>query len=408
MSWKTITVPKAVYLPTLPPDGQFKNSGIRVAPTDKIEIKSGTHNLRVNGSEYQLFVACDTLRLDKNNCLVLDAPAPPVANLSAQGGDRAFVGGIGQATAAARGQWDQNAAAKWRGDEASSIGKSWVEAQIQRADKQGAFEDEEDGDLFDPQSNAPVGHTGDLDEDRVSTIVTLKDGTQAEALLDPTTGRQAGTVSRVYSGIGTDPKEAARLMAEQARDARDVTFRPPPPPPPPPPAPPQPQRKVAAGSGTPSGLGPIFDGFLQTALQLQSPGFHQGATTFLQVEAEVTIPFPPQWVSAPSCETAFARLHKAQGVYVAFPKDKTSEHVLDLAEHLPGLTEVASKSTAAIILIAPWPEGHPLLTRLSTHHIVLGRHATDPRFLTATLLQAHGQTLPNPKTVSWPEKPPAP
>lgn len=415
MSWKTITVPKAVYLPTLAPDGQFKNSGIRVEPTDKVEIESGTHNININGATYQLFVACDTLRLDSKNCLILDAPAPPVANISASGGDRAFVGGIGQATAAARGNWDHAAAAKWKGDAASPVGKEWVEAQIRHADQHGAFQDVDDefaDGLFEDET-APAKSTATpnktLAEQRVVRLVTLKDGTQAEALIDPSSGRQAGTISRTYAGPGLDPKEVARLMAEQAQDARDVSSQKPPV------ARPEPVHKVAATigpptasqpQGTPSGFGPIFDGFLQSVFNLAPfGGFEQGAVTFIQLEGDLVVHLTPPWTSAPSCELAFARLHKAPGVFLSYPATKTQEHVLDLAEHLPALVDAAASTKAALVILSPWTQG--LLTSIPQHHILLGRHATDPRFLTATLLRAHGSTCPTPKTVSWPERPPA-
>lgn len=422
MPWKTITVPKAVYLPTLAPDGQFKNSGIRVEPTDKVEIESGTHNININGAIYQLFVACDTLRLDSKNCLILDAPAPPIANISASGGGRAFVGGIGQATAAARGNWDHAAAAKWKGDAASPVGKEWVEAQIRHADQHVAFQDVDDefadGLFKDSPEDTPKearrkaqAQLKLLEDERVVRTVTLKDGTQAEVLIDPSTGRQAGTVSRTYAGPGIDPKEVTRLMAEQAQDARDVSSQ----------KPnivpltrPEPVHKVAAtigpptasqSQGTPSGFGPIFDGFLQSVLNLAPPGgFQQGTVTFLQLEGDLVLHLGSNpWTSTPSCELAFARIHKAPGVFLSYATTKTQEHVLDLAEHLPALVEATATTKAALVILAPWTQG--LLTSLPQHHILLGRHATDPRFLTATLLRAHGQTLPNPKTVSWPERP---
>lgn len=440
MSWKNITVPKSVWLPTAAPDGQFKNTGLRVEPSDTIEIEAGTSNIRVNGTSHRLFVACDTLRLDKNNCLQLDKPAPPVANISASGGDRAFVGGIGQATAAARGNWDQTAASKWKGDEASPIGKSWVEAQINHAEKRGDFQDCSFGteDFDDPETNGLFEDSPKntrtakqhqdrlrlLEDERVVRTVTLKDGTQAEVLIDPSSGRQAGIVTRMYSGSGIDPKEAARMMAEQAQGARDVTHRVATPVLGGPTAPAKQQPDLRASraalaegiplvqehnpkpfgfGATPSGLGPIFDGFLETTLRVAPPGgFHRGAITFFQLEEGFSFSgFTTGWVTATTCETAFARLHKAAGVVIPLGAVSTPEHVLDLAEHLPVLAEVIGQSPStppALVLVASWE--HNLLTRLPLHHIRIGPHATDPRFLTATLLRAHGQ--PTNKTVSFP------
>ena len=226
--WVRITTPKKVYLPTQPPAGSesYKDSGIAVTPEDAIEILSGTHSIRINGKTYSLIIPCDALRRDQNNRIILDAPAPPVASLSAGGGDRAFVGGIGQATAAARGQWDPKIASNWKGDTASPIGKSWVDAQIRHAEQHGAFDDLEEDEqaLFeDPKKKHPRNPTRLklLEEERIVKIVTLKDGTQAEAIIDPTTGKVVST-SRIYSGIGCDPKEAAAAMAEQALEAREV------------------------------------------------------------------------------------------------------------------------------------------------------------------------------------------
>lgn len=445
MPWKTITVPKTVWLPTAAADGQFKNTGLRVEPGDKIEIETGTSNIRVNGADHRLFISCDTLRLDSNNCLQLDKPAPPVANIAANGGDRAFVGRLGQAQADARGRWDQKAASSWKGDAATPIGKSWVEAQIGHAERRGDFEDcSEDEDpettaLFEENPNNTPKHQNRLRlledaEQRVVRTVTLKDGTTAEVLIDPSSGRQAGVATRTYSGPGVNPKEAARMMAEQAQGAQDVTYKV---------ATPvlggptvaqqqrQPDLRASraalaegiplaqdpkpsfsfGGEATPSGLGPIFDGFLEATLRLAPPGgFHRGAITFFQLEEGISFSgfTGTGWVAAPTCETAFARLHgnKAAGVVVPLGGNLTPEHVLDLAEHLPVLAEIIAGAHPALVLVASWE--HNLLTRLPLHHLRIGRHATDPRFLTATLLRAHGQTLPHPKTVSWPERPPAP
>ena len=374
MPWKTINVTRSLYLPTAAADGQFKNTGLRVEPSDKIEIETGTHNLRINGALHTLFIPCDSLRLNAEDTIVTDRAAPPVASISGGGGgERAFVGRVGQARASAYigngGSWEslnQPPAPRTTQEEAHAVAGLW----------------DEDPPMM-KANDAKLHQT--FAEDRVVRTVTLKDGTQAEVLIDPTTGRSAGYTQRAYSGVGADPKEAARLLAEQNYDAKDVTYRAPQPHAPPqqparPPATPQPTQ------GCPTGFGPTFDGLLNAAIGQH--GFPKGAVTFLQAPDNLLTSVLDKMAlsQTTNIELAFARIHMPQvrpGVVVHLPPTPSPETLLELAEHLPVLLDVVkTQATMAVILAAPW--SHNILARLAAVHVTLAQSTEDPRFLIAT------------------------
>lgn len=417
-TWKTITIPTMVYLPTCSLDGAFKDTGSRVEPSDKVELLPGSRRIRINGVECQLLISTDSLPLDANNCLRLDRPAPPVASLSS-GGDRAYVGATGQARARAQGNWDHENSAQWKGDEASHIGKDWVNAQIRRADKQGAFDTLDEEDLFENKpARTPSGFNPTvLDEQRVTRSVTLRDGLVAEVLLDPSSGREV-SASRIYSGVGVNPKEAARMLSEQNAGARDVTHggqlnpRPLPAPPMPAKAPlfePKPPLPLPAVS---TGIADL-DGLLGSVLGRQ--GLPLGTISYFFGDEALT-PNLLRCSPAATCttiEAAFARIHllpKGEKPLVIIALDMpepTDALRLTLAEQLPILADtIKTHGQAAIAILSPdWQAKTPtLLNYIPTLGIKVTTHDKDNRFLTATLVK--GTTTPYsvalPVAVSFP------
>lgn len=432
MAWKQITVPKAVYLPTGSPDGAFKDTGCRVEPSDKIEIQDGTGSrlIRINGVEHNLLRPTDTLRLDANNCLILDKPQPFV--LSASGEGSAFVGRTGEAVRAARGRWDHDTAQRWEGDESSHVGKEWLTAQIQRAANQGAFDDVDLGE--GEESFITTEDQAAIDEfftdfeaaQRKATehtevrSVTLKDGSQGFALFDKRTGMQIGATTRqykpVYDSDGQQsgaslgyqgPKstfnleEHRRRLQAQAKDARVVAGPGTPTPVPlPPPAPAPALQPKPSRSFTTTGHRDL-DGLLGSAIG--TPGLPLGSITYLAVEGGGASHLlrGEQNAICPSIEAAFAKVHLLPAnqrplilITLSEPPEGPSDQLrLLLAEQLPVLSHMVRElNKVAVVITSPlWPEDRtPALLAsfgIPDFYLRVAAHARDPRFLTATLIK---------------------
>lgn len=395
--WKAITVPKLVYLPTLPPAGssQFKDSGLQVKPTDKIEILPGSATMRVNGVLYTLMIPVDNLRLDENNCVVLDKPAARVGSLSSgDGHSSAYVGRLGSRPMPTQ-SGDYNEAP-------SSIGFG---SGARQPGPQMYFNDDMEmvmapSQLVDPADIDPTTFA----EDAIIREITLKDGTKAKVYIDPTSGKPCSAPFRMYSGIGIDPKEAMRLMAEQDASAvsvagnrgpqplevnyaqqptsrapvvRTVQAAEPAAPQAAPPAPP------AASSGNIN-----LDGFIGLATKTGAQGFPLGQITCLSAPQAVRDKLQGPQAPCTSLEAVFARIHlaKTPTVFLRLPEDLTDAIRLELAELLPTLAEVIGKhgQVALVILTPPWTPPPALLTYIPTLCLSAQNHATDPRFWTFT------------------------
>lgn len=363
MTWKKITVPKPVYLPTGKPDGAFKNTGLRVEPTDQIEIQPGSNLLQVNGVEHQLLISTDALRIDPQGTLILDTPRPPVGSLtSGDGRSSAFVGRVGTAHSRRR--------------PPNAPDQPWIPQD--EFDPQIPFAESEEFAAFETA----------IKEQKLTRTVTLKDGTTAEVLVDPTTGRIATGPFRIYSGVGinSNTKETARTPAEQTRNTRVASTG----------TPPDPKPPAPVSPGCPSGLGPHLDGFLQATLGSQ--GFPLGKITYLQVEHALCemIMARMNLSQAATLEAVFARIHLCgdgttgrPGVLVRLiDQEGPSDQVrLELAEQLPVLISVVKNHglIAVVILSLPWGNKTPtLLTHLTAAHLTIRTHVPDPRFLTAS------------------------
>lgn len=413
--WKRITIPKMVYLPTGDPNGAFKDTGCRVEPQDQVEILPGSRLIRINGVEHTLLIPADNLPLDGNNCLRLDRPAPPVVSLASGGKGRASVGRQGEAVIAARNNWDQETATNWGGDAASDIGKDWIQAQLRHADKNGAFEDVEDDALFeDNEVTAPqLPRTASgfnptvLNEERVTRTVTLKNGQTAEVLVDPHSGRDAGYVSRVYDGIGVNPKEAARILAAQAAEATDVTpgrRRQEPPPrvasaPAPQPAPQAPPT-ISTGIRDLDGLLEATTGGL-CGVPLGHIAYVAGPQDLRLFLMNSMSPSP---TVSNTIEGAFARIHLLKPndtpvVFIHLEDEAPSDALrLTIAEQLPVLAEVIKNHgrCSALILTPDWMDKTPtLLNFIPTIRLSINRHDRDDRFLVASLLKGAKQGQPS-------------
>lgn len=382
-AWKTITIPKMVYMPTGNLAGAFKDTGLRVEPTDKVEILPGSRLIRVNGVEHRLLIPADNLPLDAQNCLRLDKPAPPVGNLGAMGNGRAYVGRVGQA--AQRAQADNF----WSKD-------------LPKIDPRYPV-DPEDEALFQdtPKSKTASGFDPTIfHETRHTKTVTLRDGSTVEVLVDEH-GREAGYRSRTYSGIGTDPKEAARMLAEQNSHAVDVTHHAP-----------QMADKMAAArnriedrqnqpseSNTPR---------REAAPKAISTGFRDldgllGATTGCQGLPAGSLSYfygdtiPPGASVCASLEAAFAKIHFGGPLILVHLTEPNPPDQLRLAiaEQLPVLAEaIKSQGQVAVAICSPdWQAQTPaLLNYIPSLSIRLTTHDRDDRFLTATITKgATGQ-----------------
>ena len=378
MSWKKITVPKTVYLPTTAAgtDCKFADTGLRVEPRvekedeegilqltgDVLEILPGSRRIRVNGKEYNLLISTDSLRLDKNNCLKLDAPAPPVATLSAGGNGRAYVGigtfdgSPGAAAKAARGDhfWTKNIPSDDHYDDDGEF--------------KGMFQD------LHPQNPNQFNPTV-LNEERVTRTVTLKDGSTAEVLITPD-GRDSGAVSRMYAGEGVRNKSAAQAAYQQQlllqrevaqpTTAKVVVEAPP------------------AISTVPSAIQDL-DGLL--GIHLGSPGLPLGTITHMAAPTDLLQPLQDalKATEAPSIEAAFARVHLIKGnprpliVIPCLEETPTDAFRLTLAEQLPALAQMIATQPVAIILLTPlWGVKTPaLLTYIPNYSIQLLLHPTN-------------------------------
>lgn len=395
-TWKTITVPKGLYLPTTAADGSFKNSGIRVEPSDKIEILPNSCSLRVNGVEFTLLIPTDTLRLDATNCVVLDKPALPVGSLgSGDGLSSARVGRIG----------DARLTPTYSGEGTPLGFRRSAASQQQPGMTLG-------DDLDEVTSSAAAQELQDIDpttfdsEDATLQEITLKDGTKAFVHLYPDGTRSAPF--RLYAGIGTDPKEAMRLLAEQNATATSVAGKGTHPAP----AVRQPTTEprtpdiepVRAARASPAASsGNIhLDGFL--AAKTGSQGYPLGQITCLSAPATILDSFQGPVAPATSLEAAFARIHLAKGnpvVFVRLGEIPTDTLRLELAELIPTLAEVVQKhgAVALVLLTPPWNPMPALLTYIPTLCLSLAPHASDPRFVTATCSKPQ---VPQGTSVSFP------
>jgi len=419
--WKTITVPKGVYLPTVG-QGAFKDSGLRVEPTDKIEVLPGSALMRVNGSEHTLMISTDSLRLDAKNCVILDKPAPMVGSLgTGDGYSSARVGRSGSA------RFPTFADA-----EVSPIGFG---PGRQASGPQMHFDDDMEL-LKDP---AKLTDLADIDpatfaEEAIIREITLKDGSKAFVYIDPNTGRPCSAPFRQYSGIGINPDEAMRLMAEQngsavsvaGKDARpnlDAPSLAPPWHPAPPPGPEgypatvrvvtpphpnpyaasanqPPQATLAATSGNPN-----LDGFIGMATKTGAQGFPLGQVTCISAPPHILTDLQEGQAPCTSLEAAFARIHlaKTPTVFVRFPEELTTSLRLELADQLPTLSEVLQKhGQVALVLLCPasWPQMPTLLTFIPTLILAITPHVTNDRFWTVTCTK--GSSTGNQPTASFP------
>jgi len=382
MTWKTITLPKTVYFPTLSSDGTFKNSGLRIDPSQTLEILQGSNRIRVDGAEHQLLIAVASLRLDENNRLILDAPAPPVASL-ASGGGRAYVGGIGFARGEARGE--ARAAAGY------NVQDDWPVGAPKDLDS-----DLEEVASFDPKATSPEDPIDNkvFHEERLTRTVTLKDGTTAEVLIDPSSGHIASNPFRTYAGPGLNPKAAMQLQAEQRYSAKIVAGagaqgqgQPQPAPKQPPPDP-QPQPAPLENPQGASTGNIHLDGFL--TLFLGSKGFPVGQATLLRSNVDL---WTPPAIKAETLEQAFVKIHTTPPGQIVLV-DVSNRPVNELAEFLPPLLQAISGAGAAalaLVILCSDPILHPLLDYLLPHHINV-QQVTD-QFLTASLPKAHGRPV---------------
>lgn len=227
--WKTITIPKTCYLPVGDANSAFKDSGLRVEPTDKVELLTGSTQIRINGATHHLMRNIDHL-IDPNGVLQLAKPAPPV-KISA-GGAGWGVGRMGEVTSRLRGSWDHEAAEEWQGDGATIAHPGMFSDPeggtdlFGRPDQHRGFKVvREDAGAHDtpfgktakqvsfgggpdrnwtPDERAAIdeffGELGEhMREDWVEEReVTLRDGSKARALFDKRTGKQIGTPQRMY------------------------------------------------------------------------------------------------------------------------------------------------------------------------------------------------------------------
>lgn len=446
--WKTITVPKAVYLPTTAgASGAFKDSGLRVDPTDKIEILPGSALMRINGVQHTLMIPTDSLRLDASNCVVLDKPAARVGSLSTGDGfSSAHVGRMGSRPSAMQTQRGDYAevASGFSHQASSAPGVSFGPGGSNSGPQMHLGDDME---MIPGPKKVVAAKDIDQDifrEDAIIQEITLKDGSKAQVYIDPNTGRPCSAPFRTYDGIGIDPKAAMRLMAEQDSDARSVAGKgastvgnlstrgplalplgePNAKPEEFPSQPRTPQRQEETeplGTGYSPGLlarstttpprptrqaqeappevrattsGNIgLDGFIGLATKNPTAqGYPLGQVTCISAPGDIRDHLQGDQVPCTALEAAFARIHltRTPAVFIRLPEELTDGLRLEVAEQLPTLAEVAQKHGAvALILLCPnsWPQMPALLNYIPTLGLSLVRHATDPRFVTVTCIK---------------------
>jgi hypothetical protein len=236
--WKTVKVPRMLYLPVVTGEG-FNNSGMRLEPRvqlrdddgnltddwtgDELELLPGSNQIRINGVDHRMLISCDKLNIDDNGFIQLNKPRPPAAFTSG-GHGAASVGGMGVAIRKAKGKWDHDAAREWEGDAATSVEPfrfprhddphgtkhPGYKTPRSRADDIqlvpttgfGDAFDESDEDFIDAFANDFAAHMAKGDPDNEIRDVTLRDGTIAQARFDKKTGRQIGATFREYKDEG--------------------------------------------------------------------------------------------------------------------------------------------------------------------------------------------------------------
>ena len=436
--WITVRAPKMLYLPTMADDGGFKDSGLRIEPTDKVELKLGSNQIRVNGVDYSMLIPCDKLRI-VNGVIHLDKPQAP-RPLSAGGLGSAAVGRMGQAQAAARNNWDHSAfAQKTAGSipaQYATGGSSYFQVF---QDETPAFGHEVA--TFNQDIQSHFGKPKDIlpnpvfEEDALYEEITLKDGSKARILVDPKSGKHIGTPFRMYDAQFDD--EGHQLAAPAPTHGPNPTF-----------TDADYQRAVAeqrAQACEAPGTANIYDKTpTQTTVtpprndprpQAPAPPTSKGAyhTGYTHLDNLIG-GWTPYYVShlygpteatealiqasegdvCHSIEAAFGRIHLVAAqpkiepvIFIQFSgTSPTTEQRLALAEELPVLIDMLSHMPVAVVITTPdWDETQmPALIRYHINtRIRVTTHEHDPRFLTATVTK---HTTMTGKNISFPKATP--
>ena len=235
-SWKVIKAPKSLYLPVILGQG-FDKSGMQVGPDDKLEVLKGSNQIRINGVDYKMMIAVDTLRTDEKGVIQLSKPAPP-ARVNSGGAGYASVGGLGKAVRSAAEntftpegsrQSSRQSSRRSPGGATSARGFPIVSdetgpygAPTRPYDDPGFFDDgggsgpsmdlgEPDPD-FDPGCDLTDVFADPTVEKR---NITLGDGSQAWAWFDKVSGKQVGTPTRIYQAAFVEGRQVGQRVRSQ-------------------------------------------------------------------------------------------------------------------------------------------------------------------------------------------------
>lgn len=406
--WKTIKAPKALYLPVTRPGQDYKDSGRRVEPSDSIEILPGSHCIRINGVDLSLMIPTDSLRLDAQGVIQLDAPARPVA-LSSGGDGQAFVGrmGMGRALAATHTQ---------------DFSPPWTNGF---QGEHTPLDDDIQGHFGTPQDN-PFSEEDILKAFGEPEWIGLRDypmrdGTTAKIRFDKRTGKDIGTPFRPYQASYDDkgrqvgssvhyagPKASfdmddyrRKLAQQQAQASVAPTFReaqerheqahpknapkvagvPIPPP--------------AISPPTPgiSSSAPLIDQMLQAASG--ALGFSPGSLIHLTGDEALRTRLVASMgaLEAPSLELAISKLFMAKGNPRIIAVQMDSFDKAALADELPAASDAFKGSQTPALLVISTPDAGENTPRLISffcqYHLNLQPHERDPRFMTVSFRDQH-------------------
>jgi|APSaa5957512576_1039674.scaffolds.fasta_scaffold23059_3 hypothetical protein len=456
--WQTVRAPRMLYLPTVAGDGGFKDSGLRVEVEDKVELKTGSNEIRVNGVAHRMLISCDKLRI-VDGVIHLDKPQAP-RPLSAGGMGGASVGRTGQAQANARNNWDHSAFAQKTGSNYTpppprtvTGGKSSFQVIHDETPAFGHVAnpvdfDREIQDHFGKPTE-PVPDPRTIDE-RFATEahyaeITLKDGTQARVLVDPETGRHIGTPFRMYQATydaeghqeaapapthGPNPSyteaDYQNWVAEQRANSVIAPSTPQPNAHSADPALEAPLQATATAPTSPPSPHDAQAPISVTATVVEPSAFHTG---YLHLDHLIGgwavgsvshLYGPPEATdvlieaaggdACDSIETAFGRIHLAAAhpkaepvVFVKLNGTITDHRRLVLAEELPVLIDMVSAMPVAVVITTPdWDETNmPALIRFLATRVHITPHERDPeRFLTANITKHPTMTG---KDISFPK-----
>jgi len=447
--WKTVKVPRMLYLPVVTGEG-FNNSGMRIEPRvqlrdndgnltddwtgDELQILPGSNQIRINGVDHTMLIACDKLNIDPEGFIQLQKPRPPAA-FSSGGFGAASVGLQGTAIRAAKGKWDHAAAAEWEGDAGSHVApfrfptptpgqhRTAAHDDIQLVPNDGFTASPHDQQVVNEFFDEYAAHMAAGDPDHEIRDVTLRDGSIAQARFDKSTGRQIGSTFREYkanndeggqsvgySGKAPSFDEAAyrRKIAEQnqhasvaptARERHEAEYQvarsvhgPQEPPRAPatdaPPRPPQHALPVSSGWTTTGAL------HLDQMIGNRHPdlqGWPLGKVSHLFGLRPITdiLVQATRGHYAADIPAAFGAVHLIkQGqplVYIHLPLIPSSQFRLSLAEELPALVEMVHGMKVAVVLVSgDYKEETPaLLNFMPDVRVLVEPHASDERFITA-------------------------